>query len=175
MPVGFSKKIWGDKTPTIEERFWIRVVKLGDNKCWEWTGDKEKKMGYGLFLRRVVDLGKSVRAHRYSYELHKGKIPKGLVIDHLCRNKSCVNPEHLEAVTYKENTLRGKSFSAVNARKTHCSKGHPLSGSNLRLKKNRLKKDGTYYISRRCITCVREYDKNYRKQPLTSRNNNQGE
>lgn len=66
-----------------------------------------------------------------SHELHKGPIPEGLVIDHLCRNRGCVNPDHLEAVTQRENILRGEGLAAANARKTHCPKGHPYSGENL--------------------------------------------
>jgi hypothetical protein len=72
-----------------------------------------------------------MRAHRVSYVLAHGSIPDGLQLDHLCRNKLCVNPTHLEAVTARENTLRGVSVAAVNAKKTHCPRGHELSGSNL--------------------------------------------
>ena len=66
-----------------------------------------------------------------SYELHVGPIPKGLTVDHTCRNRRCVNPNHMEIVTQKENNARGNSPSAINARKTHCKRGHPFSGDNL--------------------------------------------
>lgn len=70
-------------------------------------------------------------AHRFAYELIRGKIPEGLDIDHLCRNRQCVNPEHMEPVTPRENTIRGDTIPAHNLKKTHCPKGHPLSGDNL--------------------------------------------
>lgn len=107
-----------------EKRFWEKVKK-GD-VCWTWTGMKISK-GYGYFW---VD-GVMQAAHRYSYELLAGPIPKGLELDHLCRNPACVNPDHLEPVTHRENSLRGESPAARNARKTHCKHGHPFSGANL--------------------------------------------
>lgn len=100
--------------PTQEERFWAHVDKT-DN-CWNWVprylgkvlpeGQKHKSTSskYGMFWDR--DSGKNVLSHRYSYEMHVGKIPEGLTIDHLCNNTKCVNPEHLEVVTRKENTRR---------------------------------------------------------------------
>ena len=99
--------------------FWPKVNKAGPGDCWIWTASKDR-LGYGKFGRP------SVLAYRFSYELHRGKIPSGLELDHLCRNPSCVNPEHLEAVTHRVNMLRGIGPSAVNARKTHCKQGHPL-------------------------------------------------
>lgn len=106
--------------------------------CWEWLGRKDRQ-GYGRFNAN----GKCHSAHRSSYELFIGRIDKGLEIDHLCRVTGCINPEHLEAVTKKENTLRGISFAAINSRKTKCPKGHPLSGDNLKFR--------TY--GRECKTC----------------------
>ncbi len=105
--------------------------------CWLWTGTKNHA-GYGRFM---VD-GRRVGAHRHSYILAKGPIPAGLQIDHLCRVRACVNPDHLEAITQEENILRGFGISVVNAKKTHCPQGHPLSGTNLLLGKHR-----------RCRTC----------------------
>lgn len=93
--------------------------------CWEWQGWTSLD-GYGeLQINK-----KSLRAHRLFYETHKGKIPKGLVIDHLCRNRACVNPEHMEPVTIKENTLRGFGSPAQNKRKTHCKHGHAFTEEN---------------------------------------------
>jgi len=112
---------------TLEERFWEKVERPDDpsDTCLLWT-DALSDSGYGTFC-----FGKSrVRAHRWSYEYHVGAIPDGLVIDHLCRVRHCVNPDHLEVVTMKENTLRGIGFSAVNARKTRCIYGHPFDEEN---------------------------------------------
>jgi hypothetical protein len=109
-------------------RFWSRVNFDGPlwngTPCWEWTGTRSR--GYGNIWWR----GKVLRAHRAAYELLRGAIPSGLTIDHLCRNHSCVNPEHLEAVTHEANVLRGLSPSAIHARKTHCIHGHPFDEAN---------------------------------------------
>ena len=98
--------------------------------CWEWGGARSKA-GYGQI--RSGGRGVLLYAHRVAYELARGPIPPGLVIDHLCRNRGCVNPDHLEVVTNGENLLRGDTFAAENARKTHCPYGHPYQGDNLYL------------------------------------------
>jgi hypothetical protein len=105
-------------------RFWAKVRK-GDG-CWEWLGNKTAA-GYG----QIVQERKRVYAHRFSYVIEHGEIDNSLVIDHLCKNPSCVRPSHLELVTQKLNALRGDGPTAVNARKTHCKRDHPLSGDNL--------------------------------------------
>lgn len=129
---------------TPVERFWRFVDKT--NECWNWTGALlSGSRGYGNFSLN----GRNVMAHRFSYELHKGAIPSGFTIDHLCRNRKCVNPDHLEAVTFKENCLRGVGAPAINARKTHCRLGHPLS---------------IYGGTRRCPICKRETNKLYVKR-----------
>lgn len=105
-------------------RFWKKVKKT--EACWIWTG-ATNGLGYGQFWNQ-----KQMGAHRWSYESLVGPIPPGLQLDHLCRNRSCVNPAHLEPVTQRENTLRGDTFQARNAAKTHCPRGHLLAGDNLR-------------------------------------------
>ena len=109
----------------IKDRFWEKVKKT--KSCWNWTGKTKTTRGYGVLW---FGGGKTISAHRFSYEIHNGKIPNGLQIDHLCRNRKCVNPEHLEAVTDKVNVLRGIGLSAMNARKTHCKNGHPFNKQN---------------------------------------------
>lgn len=121
--------------------FWIKVNKT--KSCWEWGGAKNNT-GYGT----VNWDEKSVTAHVLGYKLQGHKIPKGLSLDHLCRNRACVRADHLEPVTHRENILRGISPSALHAKKTHCQKGHPFSGKNLSI---RLKENGTKM--RQCRTC----------------------
>lgn len=115
-----------DPRPSAEERFWSFVEKNPDTGCWEWTGNKARG-GYARFRSTG---GPNVMAHRWSYEHYVGPIPEGLQIDHLCRVRNCVNPEHLEPVTCRENLLRGDTFQARNARKTHCKRGHPFDEAN---------------------------------------------
>ena len=105
------------------ERFWAKVNKT--DTCWLWTAST-KGAGYGQYIIE----GKSYLSHRLSYEMLVGSIPEGLVIDHLCKVKTCVNPEHLEAVTQYENMMRSESGAYLKSR-THCPKNHPYSGTNL--------------------------------------------
>lgn len=109
------------KHSTFEEKYIVDPVK----GCFVWQRSKSK-WGYG----HVRYNGKWMPAHRVSYEMAKGPIPDGLTIDHLCRNPACVKPEHLEAVTIKENTMRGTSPSAKNAVKTHCKNNHEFNEEN---------------------------------------------
>lgn len=140
--------------PTALERFWSKVEKT--DTCWNWTGASIRG-GYGMLLWRE----RRRLAHRISYEIaHGDPVPDGLTVDHLCRNPRCVNPDHLEVVTNRENVLRGAGPTAINARKTHCVNGHALEGDNL-LQRS----DG----GRRCRECQREVDLNRRPFKLRKR------
>lgn len=117
--------------PSVEDRFWSKVEKNGPlwngSPCWLWTAYCDKD-GYGHWTPTHGAAGK--RAHRVAYEILIGPIPEGLPLDHLCRNSPCCNPNHLEPVTDRTNILRGVGFAALNAKKTHCPKGHPYSLTN---------------------------------------------
>lgn len=130
--------------------FWKNVVALPDG-CWKWDAGKQSS-GYGVFWVA----GDPVLAHRWAYEASVGTIPEGLCIDHLCRNRACVRPSHLEPVTMRENILRGKGATAINARKTHCPQDHPYSGENLWFKKSKGRRD-----QRACRQCDRDSSKRY--------------
>lgn len=113
----------------LEERFRERFVQGESDECWLWAGTINNT-GYGVLKRGGTD-HVVVLAHRLAVQLDGREIPEGLVIDHLCRVRHCVNPAHLEIVTNRENVLRGVSPPSQEARKTHCKYGHPLSGENL--------------------------------------------
>lgn len=106
-----------------ERRFWGYIIFEDDNTCWKW-GAALTRGGYGI----TRSLGKNALAHRYSYELHKGKIPDGLVIDHRCRTRHCVNPAHLEAVTIATNNNRGLRGRGKGGR--FCGRGHEYTPEN---------------------------------------------
>lgn len=110
-------------SPMAEARFLAKVVKMPVG-CWVWTAVKNKA-GYGMFK-----YDKLRSAHRVSYMHFVGPIPEGMVIDHLCRNRSCVNPEHLEAVTATTNWERGFGPALINREKTHCKHGHEFTPEN---------------------------------------------
>lgn len=112
-------------TLSIEDKFWSKVSKA-EGGCWIWQG-YIAETGYG----RLNASGKTVYAHRASYEIHVGPIPEGLTIDHLCRVRACVNPDHLEVVTLKENIARSFAPSAIAARENICQRGHVLDDANV--------------------------------------------
>lgn len=122
-------------------------IEVDENNCWLWTAT-QNGYGYGQLWWG----GSACYAHRVIYQLLVGEIPVGLQLDHLCRVRHCVNPVHLEPVTNRENLLRGDTFAARAAAKTHCPKGHPLAGDNL--VPSDLKRG-----CRACLTCHRERDR----------------
>lgn len=121
----------------LDERLWAKVDKDGPvpvfapslGPCWLWKG-KALCHGYG----QITSNYRHLMAYRVAYELLVGPIPPGLEIDHLCRVPLCVNPAHLEPVTRRENILRGLNPAAVNARKTHCIRGHEFNSENTRIR-----------------------------------------
>lgn len=128
-----------NKGRDVYERF-ISFAEKTDSGCWVWKGARNN-LGYGFFS---IARGKHEAAHRWSYKFKHGPIPVGLVIDHLCRNPSCVNPDHLEPVTNKENTLRGIAPNVLLHHLNECKQGHVLEGENIYWRNN-----GT----RECRTC----------------------
>lgn len=121
------------------ERFLNAYIPVTESGCWLWTGSCNN-YGYGKILNR----NKSLAAHRLAYELFIGPIPKGLVIDHLCRVPCCVNPDHLEPVTNRENILRGIGRTAINSKKSRCVNGHPFDEPNTTMRR---------HGGRECHTC----------------------
>lgn len=134
-----------------EVRFWQFVTKDEATGCWLWTGSLNDA-GYGKLGAGNGRKG-WVRAHRFAYEHYIGPIPAGLHLDHLCRIRSCVNPEHLEPVTSRENSLRSPICqTAINAAKTHCKQGHSFERHGY------VSSNG----SRRCRACRSNYLNEYR-------------
>jgi hypothetical protein len=126
-----NNKPWSEERKTLAwqralNRFWNDVRKT--RGCWIWLGP-QMLSGYGVFAYGKK-CGWKKAAHRMAYELVIGPIPAGLQLDHLCRNRQCVNPKHLEPVTVRINVLRGVGITALNARKTHCPRHHPYSRGN---------------------------------------------
>jgi hypothetical protein len=121
---GVNTQLQRRKAPGL--RFMEHVAIDSETGCWLWTASLTGP-GYGQFKVH----GRLVLAHRFAYELVHGPIPADRELDHLCRVRRCVNPTHLEPVTTRENLLRGQSFAAINARKTHCPAGHPYAGANV--------------------------------------------
>ena len=104
----------------------LNKMVVADSGCWLWTASV-RPSGYGqIWTRTVEGRRRLLSAHRAVWEAARGPVPDGLDLDHLCRVRTCVNPDHLEPVTRKTNILRGLAPAAANARKTVCDKGHQL-------------------------------------------------
>lgn len=124
---------------TVLTRLYAKVEADPTTGCHNWMGTRADN-GYGIIRdgRR-----RTLRTHRVAYEVSRGPIPDGLHLDHLCRNRACCNPDHLEAVTKRVNTLRGVGPTAQNAAKTHCNWGHEFTPENTRQRKG----------GRECLAC----------------------
>ncbi len=134
---------------SIRQRILKNSVPEPNTGCWLWLGDSVKG-GYG----RSAVKGRKWLVHRLSYRVFIGEIPDGLTIDHKCKMTCCCNPQHLEAVTMRENVMRGTSISKINAEKTFCSRGHEYTEEN------------TYYYKdgrRECCICMDARNKEYYK------------
>ena len=125
-------------------------ITVNNQGCWEW----KSPLHDGGYATMSVD-DKSQYIHRLIYEYYHGQIQSDLQIDHLCRNRKCVNPIHLELVTQKENIMRGKGVGVLNSLKTQCPKGHPYTKENLIMYK-----DG----SKKCRICHNERQKQYQRK-----------
>lgn len=130
----------------IVERLDERKI-IDENGCWIWSGPLAHGTGYGSLHWR----GGPKLVHRVSYIVYKGEIESKMVIDHLCRNKLCFNPDHLESVTTKENILRGTSPAAINSKKEYCINGHNLEENAY-----------TYDSKRLCRVCRKDAAKRFR-------------
>jgi len=119
---GERPTVW-TRSRTDREVLALHLAVVGD--CWEWTGVRQRN-GYGRCRRGDRD----VLVHRLAYQVAVGPIPEGLQVDHLCRNRACIRPDHLEAVSLKVNCHRSDSVGGINARKTRCPKGHPYDAEN---------------------------------------------
>jgi len=135
----------------LADRFWLKVEKT--ETCWLWRG-AITKFGYG----QTSDRGRSIPAHRAAYELEVAPIPEGLHLDHLCRVRNCVRPDHLEPVTPRVNLLRGQTNAAANAAKTECPQGHPYDEENTRFDKRR--------GIRHCKECGRRRTREWRQRQV---------
>lgn len=125
------------------QRFESKFIKT--SSCWEWNSPLDRD-GYGTFYFRK----RNRRAHRVAYYIYVGDIPNGLVIDHICLKPNCVRPDHLRAITQRENTLDGRGVGAINARKTHCKLGHKF--------------DKVYGKQRYCTICSNAKSKRLQKK-----------
>lgn len=136
---------------SYRDRLLSKIAKSSETGCWNWTGASSAG-GYGRFNFKGK---RGYPAHRAAYEVFVGPVPDGLVIDHLCRNRGCINPDHLEPVTPRENLVRGESVVAAGMKRNACKVGHELSGENL----------GVSSVGgRRCVECDRQYQREYDKR-----------
>ena len=121
---------------SLGQRIESHIERVPFSGCWIWLANIRNGYGRTITGSRTDGSRRLASVHRLLYEKKYGPIETGMEIDHLCRVRCCVNPEHLESVTPKVNRLRGVGFYAQNARKTHCAKGHPYDEENTIVKNN---------------------------------------
>ena len=130
---------------SVKRRFDKKWVPEPNSGCWLWTASDDGK-GYGQFGGTPRPNGRADgmrKAYKVGYEIYVGPVPEGLELDHKCRTKMCVNPDHLEPVTHGVNIDRGVWQPAINKKKTHCDRGHPYTEDNFKI----------YKGSRKCMEC----------------------
>ena len=133
-----SRRPFADRLREVADR-------CGPEACWPWPGSTEGTTGYGRTPEsRGHHKARVFQTHAEAWRRLRGPIPDGLVIDHLCRNRACMNPAHMEPVTLAENVMRGEGICARRAQATHCARGHAYSPEN-----TKLSAEG----HRRCIKC----------------------
>lgn len=132
-----------------QDRFWIKVDRRGPDDCWQWIASKNPK-GYGYFSMPAIKRSPFL-AHRVSFIIANGQINDGMMIDHMCRNRGCVNPKHLRQVTPEVNTLENSvSITAINLTKTHCPKGHEYTPENTKINAGKKKYGRPFRLCRTC-------------------------
>ena len=132
--------------PNTAADFWAKVQERGG--CWEYPRNQN---GYGLFSFKR----RTLPAHRFAYEDMVAEIPDGLVLDHLCRNRSCVRPDHLDPVPHAENVRRGVGPTAQNHKKTHCVNGHEFTPDNTYPKAGG---------GRNCVVCAKRRAREHKRR-----------
>lgn len=146
-------------TEKEEELFWVKVDTSGPipvnradlGNCWQWIASLHHTRHYGQFWSTSRKSGRKLMlsAHKVLWEHINGPVPDGQDLDHLCRNRACVNPSHLEVVSHRENVLRGESDFARKAQQTHCKHGHEFTAENT------IHPDRKHPNSRKCRICKR--------------------
>lgn len=137
--VGRGRVMTGNVQRAMTDRFSVKYKVDAKTGCWVWTGSKQPS-GYATLWNGA----RPEQGHRISYRMFCGDIPDGHEIDHVCRNRSCVNPDHLRAVSHRENMRCSDTVMGRNAAKSHCKRGHLLSGDNLKIIRG----------SRQCRECM---------------------
>lgn len=148
--LGFQSSQFMPLSPTVSRWMFDRISPEPNSGCWLWVFAQDQ-LGYG----RATVGGRSQGAHRVVYELEKGPIPSGLELDHLCRTRICVNPDHLEPVTHAENVRRGSAATA-----THCKAGHEYTASDVRRVGGR--------VNRHCRECARRRNRDFARAQRAS-------